>query len=272
LLKWWREFAAAWRDYPLEEGSLINERYRVLSIIGTGSYGLTYRCHDELTQRTVAAKQAKPSKKNISRLLLARERDILRHMEHPFIPACRDYLEYKHSAWLITDYVEGDTLENLIFDRGIVYDEKDVLKWTIKLMDRVGHVHQKGYVHLDLRIPNVIIRQGELYLIDFGLARKIGEYEGSAGKLSSGSNRLPQRMPPELSSDLFDIGHLMLFMLYSGFLPEAGEEERSWQEELNLSAPVRVMLSRLLGLEELYTRSGDFLKDLNESLECVEQS
>lgn len=262
-----RAFLSAWRDYPREEGDWIGKRYKVLSRIGMGSYGLAYRCLDTAENRQVALKQAKPSKRDIGKKMLMRERDILRQLEHPYIPAFRDFFEEQGSAWLVTDYIEGFTLEQLIFEQGLLFGEQDTLRFALKLMERVQHVHERGFVHLDLRIPNVILRREELYLIDFGLARRIGD-DGSGDDSEHGLDQdgLPRRMPPVTASDLHDIGHLMLFMLYSGYTPIPGGEERSWSEELELSAEMRQILLRLLEGENPYKDSGEFIRELEQAL------
>ncbi|MNC41652.1 Serine/threonine-protein kinase PknJ [compost metagenome] len=201
--------------------------------------------------------------------MLDKEGNILRAMNHPHIPACRDYFEYKGSNWLVTDYIEGKTLEDLIFDGHIVYGERECVATTLRLMELVAHVHSRGYVHLDLRIPNVILQEEEMYLIDFGLARRIGEEEDRLEKRKPKVEELPKRMPPVIASDLYDVGQLMLFMLYSGYRPEPAGEERSWREELNLSPGMLHLLSRLLGEQETYQDTSAFVREaeaLHESL------
>lgn len=91
---------------------------------------------------------------------------------------------------------------------------------------------------MDLRIPNVLVKDGEIYLIDFGLARKIGEPAPDHFPVRNGFYRRGtasrQFKAAEVSSDLLDIGHFMLFLLYSAYEPKKNSgpsEERSWQDE-----------------------------------------
>ncbi|WP_379160790.1 serine/threonine protein kinase [Paenibacillus sp. sgz5001063] len=264
----WRGFVRAWHDYPLPEGSRIGDRYTIESLLGEGSYGLTYRCSDTRNGALLAVKQSRPSKKAVGRSMLTKERDILQAMNHPHIPKCRGYFEQRGSNWLVTDYIEGKTLEDMIFDENIIYGERECLATILRLMELVAHVHSRGYVHLDLRIPNVILRNEELYLIDFGLARRIGEVESVLGRREP--KEKPKRMPPVIASDLYDIGQLMLFMLYSGFTPKPGEAERGWREELDLSPGMLRIVSRLLGEQEAYPDTGIFVREaeaLHESLQ-----
>ncbi|OKP87700.1 hypothetical protein A3844_09825 [Paenibacillus helianthi] len=267
----WRGFVQAWRDYPLPEGSRIGEWYTIESLLGEGSYGLTYRCFDSRDGALLAVKQSRPSKKAVGRSMLAKERDILQAMNHPHIPKCRGYFEQRGTNWLVTDYIEGKTLEDLIFDEHMVYGERECLATTLRLMELVAHVHSRGYVHLDLRIPNVILQNNEeVYLIDFGLARRIGEADTVLERRSPKVEEIPKRKPPVIASDLYDIGQFMLFMLYSGYRPEPGGRERSWREELDLSPGMLRIVSRLLGEQEAYPDTAVFVREaeaLHESLQ-----
>lgn len=260
----WRGFIRAWRDYPFPEGAVIGGHYTIEALLGEGSYGLTYLCYDSRNGALFAIKQSRPSKKAVGRALLAREGAILQAMDHPNILKYRDYFKYKGSNWLVTDYIAGKTLEDLIFDEQIVYGERECLATTLKLMDRVAHVHSRGYVHLDLRIPNVILQNEDLYLIDFGLAAQIGEADTVPWLLKPREKELPERRPPVIASDLYDVGQLMLFMLYSGYVPVRGGEERSWREELELSPGMLQILSRLLGEQETYPDTAGFMREAGE--------
>ncbi len=260
----WRGFVRAWQDYPLREGAWIGKRYQVESLLGEGSYGLTYRCFDAKEETLVAVKQSRPSKKAAGRALLGKESNILRALNHSNIPVCRDYFEYKDLNWLVSDYIEGKTLEDKIFAEHMVYGERECLDTTLKLMELVSYVHSRGFVHLDLRIPNVILRDAELYLIDFGLARQIGEIESTDAGHEPKSEEMPVRMPPVIVSDLYYVGQLMLFMLYSAYQPEPGGAERSWREELDLSHEMLHILTRLHGEQEAYEDTASFVREAEQ--------
>ncbi|WP_410514570.1 protein kinase [Paenibacillus sp. BR2-3] len=266
MLDRWRNFIMAWRDYPAQTGTMIGERYRVVQVLGIGSYGIAYLCRDELEGCEVAVKFAKPSKKSTAKLLLEREKEVLSRLDHPYIQRLRNYGESKEGSWIVTDFIAGKTLEDLIFEENRVIGERECLRWTLVLMDRITHVHEQGFVHLDLRIPNVIVREQEVVVIDFGLARPIGGGQGLLWEDTALKSVPPPRMLPYIQSDLFDIGHLMLYMLYSGYSPDPGIPERSWGEELSLTAPVRQILRRLLEDDDPYPNTAVFVADLHTAL------
>ncbi|WP_249898109.1 protein kinase family protein [Paenibacillus sp. PK3_47] len=267
MYKYIKGFLQAWTDYPLQPGSYIGDRYKVISPIGLGSYGITYRCLDEQHQQTVAVKQAKPSKKGTGQQMLAWEKEVMSALEHPFIPACRDFFEEKRSVSLVIDYIEGKTLEDSIFAEGRTFGERDTVNWTLQLMERVKYIHDKGFVHLDLRIPNVIMKEDQLYLIDFGLSAPLGNSGSDLYKqIKAGFNSTTPSKPAMIQSDLYDIGHLMLFMLYSQFSPEPDAPEAGWMEELQLSGELREILLRLLEEGNPYPDTSGFVSDLERIL------
>ncbi len=302
-----KEFIRAWRDYPLQPGRRVGGRYEVVEWLGMGSYGLSYRCierrEDGDSAGEVALKQAKPSRRRTAGVLLHREREALLAMEHPFIPRCRGFFTEMRCEWLAADYVRGRTLENLIFEDGKIFGEADCLRWALELFDRIEHVHTRGYVHLDIRIPNVIMNEEGLYLIDFGLSRRIGEHEA----LDPDGSPLPSRMPARVESDLEDAGHLLLYMLYSGYTPpgdlrepkseapgeaakrrsrtarraagmspESGASDvsaagSSWEDELTLSMPTAALLRRLLRLDAPFADAVEASAAIRASLRQLER-
>lgn len=263
-------FISAWRDDPREKGACLGHRYEVQEVLGEGSYGITYKCLDDTTGKEVAVKQARPSKGDYAVKLLFQEADLISALQHPDIPAFIDFFQEKGRSYLVMSYMEGDTLEDLIFGQGIKYDEKQTVLITLQLLHLVQYVHNQGYVHLDLRIPNVLFHGGRLLLIDFGLARKIETApllpKSSFFARLSAQRRSSTGKVANEQADLYDIGHFMLFMLYSTYEVPGMETdmnlpiphmEQSWQEELCLRADVKLIIERLLGIEQPFHRSDE---------------
>lgn len=262
-------FINAWRDYPAEDNTVLGSRYTVQEMIGEGSYGIIYQCRDQQSGHVVAVKQSRPSKGDYAKELLNREAAIISSLQHPQIPAYLDFFTDSRHSYLVMSYMDGDTLEDLIFEHGMKYGEAECLHIALQLLELVRYLHEQGYVHLDLRIPNVLFKDGRIHLIDFGLARRIGEppplRQPVRKKFPRGSSSSVQYKESKESEDLRDIGHFMLFMLYSAYDPDddpSAVEERSWQEELQLSEEVREMIKRLLQLSSPYSDSLQFMNEL----------
>lgn len=268
-------FVAAWKDYPAPSGTLLGNRFEVIELIGEGSYGLTYKCTDRTNGQIVAVKQSRPSKGPYARHLLDREAGMLRSLPHAQFPAFIDLFKEGSHRFLVMSYLNGDTFEDLIFGQGRKFGEQDCIRITKQLLKLVCHIHEKGFVHLDLRIPNVLILDGQLFILDFGLARKKGEdllpMESGPKWFRKRRNISGTYKTAEERSDLQDIGHFMLFLLYSAYEPGSSdthikgkESERSWQDELELSEELKIIIERLLELQTPYARSSHFMNDLRK--------
>lgn len=266
-------FFAAWKDYPSPPGTVLGSRFEVMELIGEGSYGLTYKCSDVKDGGLVAVKQSRPSKGAYARQLLEREAGMLRSLRHPQFPAFVDLFAEGSHIFLAMSYLSGDTFEDLIFGQGMRYGEQDCIRIALQLSELVRFIHEQGFVHLDLRIPNVLIQNDRLFILDFGLARKKGEsvFSREADRKWYEIRRKPSVAfkTPDERADLQDIGHFMLFLLYSAFEPkeayginQGSQPERSWQDELELTNDLKLIIERLLELQTPYAGSSHFMNDL----------
>lgn len=257
-----QESYRSWIDFPLREGTQLEHLYRIERVIGAGSYGIAYEGRKLQTGEKVLLKHNKPSKGTLGRKLLEREFQIMSELNHPGIPKVYEQFNAKSRSFIVTEFIEGKTLEQLIFDEEVVLSERSCLEWTLKLMDVVSYIHAKGVVHLDIRIPNVIVFEDHIHLIDFGLARTIG----SSSLVEREEEETRVTRPAEIESDLSDIGHFLLFLLYSAFQgsshSDSDYDDRSWQEELEISNETRHMLEKLLQIQAPYKDSNEFIADL----------
>ncbi|KAF6652355.1 serine/threonine protein kinase [Paenibacillus polymyxa] len=266
MFAWLRNIYESWIDYPKQPGDLLSGRYCVRSLLGMGSYGLTYLCLDRHSGQEVAVKLPRPSKRAQAVQLLQREAHIMRKMEHPYIPKLLEIDQHSDGMYMVMEYVSGMTLEELIFEQERSFTEQECIVYILELMERVLHVHERGYIHRDIRIPNVIHREGKPYLIDFGLALAVGERQEDVFTEAMLEKRAPERQDVAFYSDLYDVGHFMLFMLYSSYEPQPDQPPGSWQEELMLSQPVRHILERLFQIRPRYEHSRQFMQELEEAL------
>ncbi|GMK42378.1 serine/threonine protein kinase [Paenibacillus sp. CCS19] len=259
LMAWWRQRRLNWMDFPLRQGMVWAGRYRIEQYIGEGSYGQAYRCIDQQTGAAVLLKRSKPSKRAVGRKLLQRESDVLQTLRHPQIPSWLGEAVHRRETALVMAFIEGDSLERAMIERGATYTQWQALRIVRDLLGPLGHLHAAGFVHRDVRIPNVLAYGERIYLIDYGLACRIGEElraEGASSAKSKsqepsgfadGWEAVKQRMrAPETTSDLHGLGHLFLFLMYAGYEPVEGQEERSWEEELTMDPKVKLFVRGLL--------------------------
>ncbi|MBW7457591.1 serine/threonine protein kinase [Paenibacillus sepulcri] len=256
----------AWIDHPEREGKLLHGgKYRICRFLGMGSYGLTYLCHDVESGEEIAVKQARPSKGQLGRELLRREIEIMGQLEHPAIPGCLSSFVHNRRLYMVTEYVKGRTVEDLIFEKGAVFQESEALGFIRRLMEIVSFIHGKGIVHLDIRIPNVMLQGEQIRLIDFGLASRLSE----PSRVEPGADEETRlRRTADVTSDLYAIGHFLLFMLYSAYEPDEPDTDSAagWEEELSISAKTKQMIRKLLQIDQPYADAPAFMRELDDSL------
>ncbi|MBH5318677.1 protein kinase family protein [Paenibacillus sp. GSMTC-2017] len=265
-----------WRDYPLEQGAIWAKRYRIDHMLGMGSYGQAYTCTDIITNKVVLLKRNKPSKGNLGIELLRRESSIMQSLSHPQIPKWLNYSKRWQDEALIMEYVEGYNLEFSIYELEQSYSERDALLMIQALLKPLVYLHNEGFVHRDVRIPNVLIREGTFYLIDFGLSCGVGEQLSEklrhalgeqSGPPSDSAGVIKKKMrSPNPASDWFGLGHLFLFVMYAGYDHPEGEEEKSWEEELQLHPEVRSFVSKLLNDGSAWSHTKQCENELEELL------
>lgn len=237
-------------------------RYEIIEELGMGSYGIAYKGRDLHTKRFVVVKQARRTKGEDGRRLLQREADLLARLRHPQIPRLYDRFVERGQPHLVMEYIEGETVEDLIFKRGVTYTEQAAFQLLRDVLMVVCHLHTLGIVHRDLRIPNIIWRNGTVFVIDFGLACRIGE---SVDVRDDDPVEKRLRREPHPRSDFYALGHFTLFLLYSAYEP-ISDEEKSWEEELDLSSNARRILRKMLQLDAPYDHVDELIDDVDQLL------
>jgi len=261
-------------DRPLSPGYAVGP-YEIKSVLGLGSYGIAYLAADRKTGKPYVAKQVKPSLYSLEKGLALQqyEKKVLDAISHPQIPRAIEHIvnESKKQAFLIMDFIQGQTIEELLFERDKTFTEREAAQLILEIARLVEVLHNNNIIHRDVRIPNVIVEGRKPYLIDFGLARFVGDgatYIAQDMEQYPPEKQLKRAVAP--SSDLYCLGHFFLFLLYSTFQPEetVAETDLSWEEELMLAPELRRMIRKLLQLDSPYQSIHEFLCDLKQYLEC----
>lgn len=175
---------------------------------------------------------------------LEREARLLSELDHPGIVKVYDFVRRGDRMWLVLEYVDGVTLEELL-TRAKRLSEPACVAIGLRLSEALAHAHQHGVVHRDLSPRNVFVsKRGEIKLHSFALA--VDERMPTAPELLDGGTGYlgPVYMSPEQilgepadpRSDLFSLG-VMLYELISGARPFEGPNERSTSLRIRQSPP-----------------------------------
>src|SRR5262245_32343806 len=148
--------------------------YEIISAIGAGGMGEVYKGRDTRLDRTVAIKiLARTAAEDPHfRERFDREARAISQLTHPHICTLYDVGEQQGTAFLVMEYVEGETLAGRL-KRGAL-PLGDALKIAIQITDALSTAHRRGIVHRDLKPGNVMLAKTGAKLLDFGLAKASG--------------------------------------------------------------------------------------------------
>ena len=230
--------------------------YTFLEELGAGAYGVAYLLEHSTSHKKYVLKRLKTKHRQKTSILhkFQQEMKILKELNLPNVPAFISYGEIQGIPFYIMDYVEGKTFEQVIFEEGQTFSLEQSLEVAKELLTIVIEFHHNGIVHRDLRIPNILLKDHSLHIIDFGLAVYIKK-EVTPEELVN-----PKRAENHIS-DLYFMGHFMLFLLYSTYNPTK-KKERRWQEELHLPSEVIDYIERLLTIRPAFSSAEEALQKL----------
>jgi serine/threonine-protein kinase len=250
-------------DRPLRPGTILHH-YQIERVLGMGSYGFTYLVNDLSSAQQKVVKQLRKSKQRLEagRKSFSYEKDIMQQLDHPSVPKILDVFEWKNQPFYAMEYIRGKNFEDLIFEDYETYTEKEAFAIVLKILQIVSYLHSKGIVHRDLRIPNILMENGTIHIIDFGLARYIGERDEREDTFQ-GEKKYMREI--HYRSDFYALGHFLLFLLYSSYTPET-KKERPWYEELSLTPGASRILKRMLQMDDPYPSVQELNYDIQSLL------
>jgi serine/threonine protein kinase/formylglycine-generating enzyme required for sulfatase activity len=146
--------------------------YRLVRLLGCGTMGQVYLAHDLLLDRPVAVKFVHGAKHPAARARIIEEARAIARLQHPNVVAIYRVAEVDRHPYLVSEYVRGQTLDQL--DRPVPWQQ--VLEIALDLTRGLAAAHRRGVLHRDLKPANAILtEEGRAKLLDFGLAR-VDEY------------------------------------------------------------------------------------------------
>ncbi len=207
--------------------SLINSvigEYRLVDQLGAGGMGEVYRAVHLKIGRIVAVKVLSQSVRTpefIERFY--NEARIQASLQHPNIATLYDFLEFQGHPCIIMEYVEGQTLDELIRGRGVM-PLSTSLSIYHSIVDAINYTHSQGIVHRDIKSSNVkISTAGQVKMLDFGIAKSgsspaLTQAGGFIGTLQYLSPEQLKGGYADARSDIWALG-VLLYEMVTGYLP-----------------------------------------------------
>jgi serine/threonine protein kinase len=186
------------------------------------------------------------------------EAKMLWGLSHPNLPAFTNFFAENQRYFLVMEYIDGHTLEELLERQSAPFPERHVLRWAEELCDVLAYLHSQNppIIFRDMKPGNVMLtRQGHVKLIDFGIARFFRPTRGPDTRLLG----TPGYAPPEQygtaqtdeRSDIYSLG-MTLFHLLTNTLSEKGfgvKVKDVWMANPQVWLPVAQALEQATALE-----------------------
>ena len=211
----------------LAPNALLQSRYVITRKLGQGGMGAVYQAQDARLQGKLwavkemsNAQLADPTERANAAAAFQREAQLLATLDHANLPKVTDFFEEGGKQYLVMDFVDGHTLEQVVAATPGFLPEPTVLAWAEQLCDVLEYLHtrQPPIIFRDLKPANIMLtREGKIKLIDFGIARffKAGKTKDTAAYGTMGY-AAPEQFgtgQTDARSDIYSLGVTLHFLL-----------------------------------------------------------
>ena len=239
---------------------IIGDRYRLVSLLGEGTFGSTYEAEDLTNYHRVAIKALSPKPLTDSKVLesFEREANILASLDRPAIPKFLDSC-YIDSAthrqfYLVRELIDGESLADLI-KKGWHPNEEEIKDIAIQILECLDYLHglESPVIHSDIKPQNIIRRRdGKVFLVDLRAVQEVYRHNFADDGMLVGTVGY---MPPEQYSsqvkpatDIYALGATLLFLL-THRAPDELPQHRlkiEFRDRVNLSPELADVLEKML--------------------------
>jgi serine/threonine protein kinase/serine phosphatase RsbU (regulator of sigma subunit) len=206
--------------------------YQILEKIGEGGMGVVYKGLNSQTKEVVAIKTLKETvnKNSETFIRFKKEAELLENLHHPNILKFIDFMEKEGRLYIITEYIQGRDLKDIISSNELDLEEKVSL--ILQIARALDYVHSQGIIHRDIKPSNIIMnREKVVKVLDFGVANLLNFqklFQRKDGVVGSFAYMAPEqsgilKRNIDSRADLYSLG-IMFYHLITGQLPYQAQE------------------------------------------------
>jgi serine/threonine-protein kinase len=209
-------------------GKLLDNRYEIQEIVGTGGMAIVYKALCHRLNRMVAVKILKDelaADEEFRRRFHA-ESQAVAQLSHPNIVSAFDVSKSEEVEYIVMEFIDGMTLKQYMQRKGVL-PWREALHYITQITKALNHAHSRGIIHRDVKPHNImLLRDGSVKVADFGIARFASvqntltkEALGSVHYISPEQARGSQI---DVRSDIYSAG-VVLYEMLTGRLPYEGD-------------------------------------------------
>jgi len=205
--------------------------YRILEKLGEGGMGVVYKGVDTALDRPVAIKVLSDALANNPELVerFRAEARAQANLNHTNLATLYTFVIQNGSACMVMEFVDGETLENMILRRGPI-PALEAIPLFKQAMLGIGYAHRAGIVHRDIKPSNLMLnRMGIVKVMDFGIAKVMGArgMTKTGAQMGTGWYMSPEQVlnkAVDIRSDIYSLG-VTLYQLLTAHVPFEGTSE-----------------------------------------------
>lgn len=265
-------------------GRLLDNRYEILEMIGSGGMAVVYKARCHRLNRLVAIKILKDefSQDEEFRRRFHAEGEAVAMLSHPNIVQVYDVSSSDAANFIVMELIDGISLKQYMEKKGVL-NWKETLHFSMQICKGLEHAHSRGIVHRDIKPHNVmVLKNGSVKVMDFGIARVMNKSntltKEALGSVHYISPEQAKGGHTDNRSDLYSLGVVMYEMM-TGRPPYDGESAVAVAiQHINGGAPMPstlnpnipggleqiIMKAMALDVRDRYVSATEMLQDMEE--------
>ena len=149
---------------------VLSDTYIIREKLGEGSGGIVYRAYHKRLKKEVVIKRMRT--RSVSVLVNRQEVDILKNLQHSYLPQVLDFLTIDKEVYTVMSYIPGKSLQQLLKD-GYHFTQNELIRWGMQLCSALNYLHSQKppIIHSDIKPANIMLTpEGNICLIDFNIS------------------------------------------------------------------------------------------------------